>query len=760
MTAPAQVFAFDFDQLLQAAENWEQRTKERDRTLALVDQRRYSEAESPERLARRVNHLNKHMKLSGKSAALLSSPGTFSSEVEEVLASEFVQPEKIDDLLYERVLGQTRDFLFIDFLERAVRAAECIGRIVTRLEGGRSAFATGFLVGPGLLLTNHHVLKNASAAAVSVVEMDYQRDREGLPMTVQQFSLDPERFFLNNRELDFALVGVSPRSVLGRQLTDYGWCPLIGELGKINRGEAINIVQHPRGELKQLVIRENRLLDLLENFAHYEADTEPGSSGSPVFNDQWELVALHHCGVPRRDEHQRLLDIDGRPWIKGRDDPARLDWVANEGIRVSRIVAACRDARSRVRDRERPLLETILAEEPPPPRPPESGRSIGQNGRAKSDAGVVELDSTGNFPGLKDEMRTMSEKNSTIGSPPGSVTITIPLTITVSLGQPWGPAIVAPARETGSQPSIETPEEKIEPDPSDPGYERRPGYDPNFLGIHVPLPKLANNARSQAFALPGVNGNARFELKYHNFSVIFNKHRKLAFVSAVNLDADAMRFKREGRDQWFFDPRVPRELQAGDDLYSDNDLDRGHLTRRDDAAWGPDLAAAKLANDDTFHFTNCSPQHKVFNQSSEASKRGLRLWGNLENHITSQARKNKKRLCIFNGPIFRDTDQSHRGVQVPREFWKLVVFEKDDGSPSAIAFKLSQDELIAGLPAEEFTPGPFTVNQIKIRALELLTRLRFDPITQLDPLERLGAEEAFAPGTEVVRLDSLEDIVL
>ena len=82
--------------------------------------------------------------------------------------------------------------------------------------------------------------------------------------------------------------------------------------------------------MKQVVIRENRLLDLPDNLetfdrvAHYEADTEPGSSGAPVFSDLWEVVALHHSGVPKTDPQGRFLDVDGHIWKRGRSTPARL----------------------------------------------------------------------------------------------------------------------------------------------------------------------------------------------------------------------------------------------------------------------------------------------------------------------------------------------------------------------------------------------------------------------------------------------------
>src|SRR5262249_4847912 len=146
-------------------------------------------------------------------------------------------------------------------------------------------------------------------------------------------------------ELDFALVAVAG----GDALTPFGYCPLIPREGKILIGDPINIIQHPMGEMKQIVVRANRLLDLpnkaaLDLYAHYEADTEPGSSGSPVFNDQWDVVALHHSGVPDTDKQGNLRGIDGKPWRNG-DDPERLKWIGNEGIRVSRLVAFIKDAK-------------------------------------------------------------------------------------------------------------------------------------------------------------------------------------------------------------------------------------------------------------------------------------------------------------------------------------------------------------------------------------------------------------------------------
>ena len=76
---------------------------------------------------------------------------------------------------------------------------------------------------------------------------------------------------------------------------------------------------------------------MLDSFLHYRTDTSPGSSGSPVFNDQWEIVALHHSGVPKKDAQGRLLTKDGTVWNRSMGEH-RIDWIANEGVRISRIL--------------------------------------------------------------------------------------------------------------------------------------------------------------------------------------------------------------------------------------------------------------------------------------------------------------------------------------------------------------------------------------------------------------------------------------
>jgi endonuclease G len=114
-----------------------------------------------------------------------------------------------------------------------------------------------------------------------------------------------------------------------------------------------------------------------------------------------------------------------------------------------------------------------------------------------------------------------------------------------------------------------------------------------------------------------------------------NRRRQLALYTAVNIDgASSIDLIRE-EDSWSYDPRIAESEQIGEALYRRNKLDRGHLVRRLDPVWGTPEEAAR-ANEDTFHFTNCSPQHEGFNQNDAT-------WQGIENFLLDSARNNRRR---------------------------------------------------------------------------------------------------------------------
>lgn len=239
-----------------------------------------------------------------------------------------------DPVGLERILG-TNDLMGIQFLENGLAVSRPVARIhIKSPHGMLQGYGTGSMVSGRLLLTNNHVLETADSARSSQAEFNFEVGADGQLEPSAFFDLAPDEFFLTDPELDYTLVAV--RDVPG--LSRFGRLRLIEEQGKLMVGEWVNIIQHPNGEPKQLALRENQVIDELEQFLHYKTDTAPGSSGSPVFNDQWEVVALHHSGVPKRDDQGRILTTDDRVWQRWMGEH-RIDWQANEGARISRIVA-------------------------------------------------------------------------------------------------------------------------------------------------------------------------------------------------------------------------------------------------------------------------------------------------------------------------------------------------------------------------------------------------------------------------------------
>jgi endonuclease G len=249
-----------------------------------------------------------------------------------------------------------------------------------------SGWGTGFLVSPSLFMTNNHVIPNETFARKVEMQFNYQLDYKGNPQTVDAYSPDPDDVFYTNASLDFTLIRLNsycrwvfgyrlfhcpaseieddiyeammeytpnpiggPRLPIGRPRVSidpkllYRWrrwrriCTSPGEIwgylqlsdsvtyaGPTNGqpGQHINIIQHPSGRRKEVALQRNNITNIYTTRIRYTTDTEPGSSGSPVFNNEWDLIAIHHAA--------------------GEWDSTNGVWVNNEGMRIDKIVADLR----------------------------------------------------------------------------------------------------------------------------------------------------------------------------------------------------------------------------------------------------------------------------------------------------------------------------------------------------------------------------------------------------------------------------------
>lgn len=204
-----------------------------------------------------------------------------------------------ETILHVNVLKQ------VDWLGRAVEVSKSVCRVLT--PGG---LGTGFLVAPRLLMTNSHVIPDPGLAGQSQAEFNYEQDITGRYLTTYRYRLDPAVFHTSPPdELDYTLVGVEAAAGLP-PLESWGRLELNPFADPIP-SEHVVIIQHPNGGLKQIALTANQVVRVDGPYMHYTTDTMPGSSGSPVFNDLWQVIALHHAGVDMKRDKVRSFTNEG-----------------------------------------------------------------------------------------------------------------------------------------------------------------------------------------------------------------------------------------------------------------------------------------------------------------------------------------------------------------------------------------------------------------------------------------------------------------
>ena len=213
---------------------------------------------------------------------------------------------------------------------------------------------TGFLVGGTHLLTNHHVIPDKKVAEQCVAQFNYVEDSQGYTENSIDYEFEPEILFVCEPNLDYTLIQLKAGMFTRQAGYSFDWLQLIEDeeiiIPKLSDdekkelylrqgissenflGDEVFIIQHPKGRQKKIDQNENRVLEngLYTNFLRYQSDSDYGSSGSPVFNTKWELVALHHAVITKASNSES----DSKPY----EQKSSVNVIANQGVRICRIV--------------------------------------------------------------------------------------------------------------------------------------------------------------------------------------------------------------------------------------------------------------------------------------------------------------------------------------------------------------------------------------------------------------------------------------
>jgi hypothetical protein len=229
------------------------------------------------------------------------------------------------DPLFELVLGADRYRSFRWYLAGLTRASR-VAKISDRHGTGHG---TGFVVpgksvhpaiaAPWVLVTNAHVLSDDPAEQTGTpAALPREAARvsfEAGPAPAAELAVERILFTSPRTHLDFTIASLSSEPPQGEEL------PLAQALPLLGRNQRVYVIGHPRGSGLSFSLDDNLLLDHQAPRVHYRAPTEGGSSGSPVFNASWDLIALHHAGG------EAMARLNGQPGT----------YPANEGIAIQSI---------------------------------------------------------------------------------------------------------------------------------------------------------------------------------------------------------------------------------------------------------------------------------------------------------------------------------------------------------------------------------------------------------------------------------------
>lgn len=587
----------------------------------------------------------------------------------------------------ESQIGDTLDWLDVSFFTEGDIVKRAVA-YVTVISDRFTKTGSGFMISNTLFMTNNHVILNEEEAKLTTVTFNKENDTNGRPLATSAFRLDPDKFFLRSQqeELDYSIIAIGPKVFGELDIEECGYFVLSDAPDKHVIGMNVNIIQHPLDLPKKVTFRKNLLTFRSDDSLLYETDTATGSSGSPICNDDWDLVAIHHWG---------------EPYLAKRENPdSDLPNYVNEGIRISSIYKQLSlKLETLPVEKKGILLEALSFAKLQPSMfkkalskgPPINSVAVERNESSSKADSATKNDATT----LNKILMTNSNNE---------IKLTIPLEITIKIGNYGLNSIATSTDEAQTKEALQISAEanKIDTD-----YSNRSGYDANFImGFEIPLPEVKNATdiaplkHAQPNAASGV-------LNYEHFAIVLNKNYRAAFFSATNIDGETYKSvnrttgvvtPRKGMNQeegevWYNDDRIDGKYHLNQAFFSDwsHLFDRGHLTRRTDPSWGTKKVALR-ADADTFHFSNCSIQHFRFNQT-------IPYWQGVERYVLENGFLKagiENRLIVFQGPIYNsEIDLWADDFQIPSKFFKIAIWNSSVKGLQAVGLIVDQSTLLA-----------------------------------------------------------------
>lgn len=215
-------------------------------------------------------------------------------------------------LQFERLMDRRTRLLGIELAAAVVEAARSVAKLSLKF-GAMPGHGTGFLIGSELLLTNQHntVHEDYGVLSSAVAQFDYDRAVHAHPL-VRKILVGST---VADEADDWAVLRLD--APVGRPAL------ALGSPFDLSVDDLVVIIQHPQGSFKQFALEPRAVRFVDEARVQYVADTQHGSSGSPVFNEQMHVVALHHA--------EAEITIG-----------SETAW-RNEGIHIGRVAAGLRE---------------------------------------------------------------------------------------------------------------------------------------------------------------------------------------------------------------------------------------------------------------------------------------------------------------------------------------------------------------------------------------------------------------------------------